>query len=100
VDIFFIVDQVFFPFPTPQSQRTQKENLWGWVAGVGLAHELSQYLSAFLEYTHYDYGKPSSSFGDLDVHIFDFSPRSTQYTQHVRITANAIRVGLNVKFEF
>lgn len=73
--------------------RTQRKSLWGWIVGVGLTQDLSRWLNTFIEYDRYDYNSYGlNSFGSL------FPGGVDHLTQHVKITAAAVRLGLNVKF--
>ena len=88
-----------FPVPIPFSQPTQGNTIWGWVLGLGLVHDLSQWFSVFAEYDHYDFGNRNLKSLDNVRPNRNFS-RAGRLTQHVSITANTVRVGLNLKFEF
>jgi len=88
-----------FPFPTPFLQQTQTKNIWGWVLGLGLIHDLNKWLSAFVEYDYYDYG-------GYDLNAIDNIPGAIpagalrdRYSHNVRINASAFRLGLNLNFE-
>lgn len=95
----FITQAAQAPFPIPSFQQIEKKNLWGWAVGLGLTRDLNKWMSMFLEYDHYDYGA-------LNLRsLNNFTPlipaaQTDRLTQNVVFTANAIRIGLNVKFEF
>ena len=81
------------PSPSAVFARTQRKSLWGWIVGVGLTQDLSRWLNTFIEYDRYDYNSYGlNSFGSL------FPGGVDHLTQHVKITAAAVRLGLNVKF--
>jgi len=81
--------------PIAVSERSQRKNLWGWVAGVGLTRDLCRWLNIFTEYDRYDYGT-----NGLNSHDLLFPGATDHLTQHVRVTSYAVRLGLNLKFEF
>ena len=63
------------------------ETHFGWVAGGGIEHMLSQNLSARVEYLYYDFNDATAPAGALGVGATNVDP-STQ----------VVRFGLNLKF--
>ncbi|ACJ20653.1 outer membrane protein [Coxiella burnetii] len=76
-------------------QQKLNKNLWGYVAGLGIAEDLGRGISLFAEYDYYDYGK-----NDLKTlrNIFPSSVLVDIYTQKVLVGAYTIRVGFNIEF--
>ncbi len=79
------------------AQRTHTD-LWGYVAGLGLAYDLTRWLSLFSEYDYYNYGYYNLN----TIHnIFSNVGAATStdvYNQNVRVQAYTVRFGLNVNF--
>jgi len=85
-------------FPQTISQRNQRLHLWGYVLGLGFSHDLTKYLSFFAEYDHYDY--PSKNLNTLnDINSGSSLQNPDLLTQHIKVSAYSVCVGLNVNFK-
>jgi len=84
------------PLPSQFAYRSESKYLWGWTFGLGLAHDISKWINIFAEYDHYGFARRN-----LDVYV-TIGPASfagfDRLTQKTRTTANAYKLGLNVKF--
>jgi len=90
---FFTSREIFMPNPIPVFQNLDRKALWGWIVGVGLVQDINRWWSAFVEYDRYDYGN-----NNLNAVDGLFSGTPDRLTQHVRVTASAVRLGFNIKF--
>lgn len=86
------------PLPTTIFEQDQHESIWGFVFGLGLTRDFGKWISAFAEYDHYDYG--NRKLNNYDQITGPLNLQNDRITQHATMTANTIRVGLNVKFAF
>ena len=100
-DTLSITQSSTFPFPIPFLQKTERKTLWGWVLGLGLAHDLSKWFNVFAEYDHDNYGTRNlNSLDNIAPPQALGAGNTDRLTQHVAITANTVRLGVNVTFEF
>jgi len=97
IQSFFTTYAQNFLNPIPVFQNIQHKTLWGWVVGLGLVHDISRWFSAFVEYDRYDYGNNNLT-SLQNVAIIPSNSPVDNLEQHTRVTANALRLGFNVKF--
>ncbi len=73
----------------------QIKNLWGVNLGVGISHDINDYLRSFVEYDYYNYGSANLRAWQNPIH---FSNWTSNYSANTRVSANTFRAGLDVKF--
>jgi len=86
------------PFPIRTLEQNQHKNIWGWVLGLGLSRDLNKWLSAFVEYDYYDYGRYNLDTLIRIPTIQSFFGTRDILNQNVAIHSSAFRLGLNVNF--
>jgi outer membrane immunogenic protein len=61
----------------------------GWIVGVGGEYAITQWLSAFIEYEHYDFGTANQTFLSNATYIANVNEHDTK---------DAVKAGFNLRF--
>jgi len=77
-------------------QQTTRKDLWGFVIGLGLMRDVSEWISLFGEFNYYDYGSQTLNTLNNVVGQPFAAPATTLFNQEVRhIRAYSFRAGVN-----